>query len=208
MSDDKAMAAEPDVVDGRKLRGRRRRAQIIEATLEIVRRDGATGVTHRTVAKEAGITTSLTLYYFATLDDLLVAALTSVTEEYTGRIQDLIDTEDDPLDGLSALIAESGGPGRERALAERELSTLAARRPALRPAARAWRDKVAELARTQTNDPDAIEAVVALSDGLCTAILLDDREADPAHIRAVLHKALSRSGSVDSDRVPPPRTRE
>ncbi|MBC7304485.1 MAG: TetR family transcriptional regulator [Nocardia sp.] len=202
------MAAEPDVVDGRKLRGRRRRAQIIEATLEIVRRDGATGVTHRTVAKEAGITTSLTLYYFAILDDLLVAALTSVTEEYTGRIQDLIDTEDDPLDGLSALIAESGGPGRERALAERELSTLAARRPALRPAARAWRDKVAELARTQTNDPDAIEAVVALSDGLCTAILLDDREADPEHIRAVLQRALSRSGSVDSDRVPPPRTRE
>ncbi|WP_210739936.1 TetR/AcrR family transcriptional regulator [Nocardia coubleae] len=207
MNDDKAMAVEPDVADGRKARGHRRRAQIIEATLEIVRRDGATGVTHRTVAKEAGITTSLTLYYFATLDDLLVAALTSVTQQYTGRIQDLIATDDDPLDGLSELIAESAGPGRERALAERELSTLAARRPALRPAARAWRDKVAELARTQTDDPDAIEAFVALSDGLCTAILLDDRDADPAHIRAVLRKALSRNGSVDSDRVSPPRAR-
>ncbi|KAF0846712.1 TetR/AcrR family transcriptional regulator [Nocardia caishijiensis] len=208
MSEDKATTAEPEVVDGRKLRGRRRRAQIIEATLEIVRRDGATGVTHRTVAKEAGITTSLTLYYFATLDDLLVAALTSVTQEYTDRIQDLIDAEnDDPLDGLSELIAESAGPGRERALAERELSTLAARRPALRSAARAWRDKVAELARTRTDDPDAIEAFVALSDGLCTAILLDDREADPGHIRAVLGRALSPSGSVNSDRVSRPRTR-
>ncbi|MGV9926285.1 TetR/AcrR family transcriptional regulator [Nocardia rhamnosiphila] len=181
-----------ETVDGRKLRGRLRRAQIIEATLEIVRRDGATGVTHRTVAKEAGITTSLTLYYFATLDDLLIAALTSVTDEYTRRIRHLIDTADDPLTGLAELIAESGGPGRERALAERELSTLAARRPALRPIARRWRDNVAELARTQTDDTETIEAFVALSDGLCTAILLDDREADPDHIRAVLRKALIR----------------
>ncbi|GAA1251615.1 TetR family transcriptional regulator [Prauserella halophila] len=197
-----AMAAEHDsgeagggheTVDGRKLRGQRRRAQIIEATLEIVRRDGAAGVTHRTVAKEAGITTSLTLYYFATLDDLLVAALTSVTDDYTSRIRQLIDHEDDPLAGLAELIAESGGPGRERALAERELSTLAARRPALRPIARRWRDNVAELGRTQTDDPDTIEGFVALSDGLCTAILLNDREADPGHIEAVLSKALLRS---------------
>jgi len=184
------MADEQDPVDGRTPRGRRRRAQIIEATLTIVRRDGASGVTHRTVAKEAKITTSLTLYYFATLDDLLVAALTSVTDAYTQRIRRLIETERDPLGGLARLIAESAGPGRERALAERELSTLAARRPALRPAARGWRDNVAELARTRTNDPDAVEALVALCDGLCTAILLDGHDADPDHIRAVLDRAL------------------
>ncbi|MEH1129357.1 TetR/AcrR family transcriptional regulator [Micromonospora sp. CPCC 206061] len=187
------MAVEQDTGDGRRLRGQRRRAQIIEATLTVVRRDGATGVTHRTVAREAGITTSLTLYYFATLDDLLIAALTSVTDTYTHRIRQLIDTEADPLDGLAKLIAESAGPGRERALAERELSTLAARRPALRPVARRWRDNVAELARTQTDDPDIIEAFVALSDGLCTAILLDDHDADPDHIRAVLRKTLLRT---------------
>lgn len=190
-----AMAVERDVehdtVDGRLLRGQRRRAQIIEATLEIVRRDGATGVTHRAVAKEAGITTSLILHYFATLDELLIAALTSVTDAYTRRIRQLIDSEDDPLGGLAELIAESAGPGRERALAERELSTLAARRPALRPVARRWRDNVAELARTQTDDSEAIEAFVALSDGLCTAILLNDRPADPDHIRSVLRKALT-----------------
>ncbi|MEU8136202.1 TetR/AcrR family transcriptional regulator [Streptodolium elevatio] len=147
-------------------------------------------MTHRSVAKEAGITTSLTLYYFATLDDLLVAALTSITDTYTRRIRRLIDTEDDPFDGLARLIAESAGPERERALAERELSTLAARRPALRPAARGWRKNVAELARTLNDDPDAVQAFVALCDGLCTAILLDDRQADPDHIRVLLSKAL------------------
>ncbi|TYK53235.1 TetR/AcrR family transcriptional regulator [Actinomadura decatromicini] len=186
-------AAERGTADGRRLRGERRRAQIIEATLAIVRRDGATGVTHRAVAKEAGITTSLTLYYFATLDDLLVAALTSVTDEYTTRIRQLIESADDPLDGLARLIAESAGPGRERALAERELSTLAARRPALRPVARRWRDNVAELARTRTDDPGAVEAFVALSDGLCTAILLDEEDADPDRVRAVLGRVLERT---------------
>ncbi len=179
-------------IDGRRARGEKRRAEIIEATLAVVTRDGAAGVTHRAVAKQAGITTSLTLYYFATLDDLLVAALTSVADVYTARIRDIIDRPGDKLAGLAELIAESAGPGRERALAERELATLAARRPALRPVARRWRENVAELAATLTDDPQAIAALVAASDGLCTAILLDNAPADTAHIRAILERALGR----------------
>ncbi|MBF6183013.1 TetR family transcriptional regulator [Nocardia otitidiscaviarum] len=190
MSGERRAVPQPDTVDGRKIRGERRRAQIIEATLTVVNRDGAAGVTHRTVAKEAGITTSLTLYYFATLDDLLVAALTSVTDAYTHRIRELVTTANDPLDGLAHIIAESAGPGRERALAERELSTLAARRPALRSVARRWREGVAELARTRTDDPTVIESFVALTDGLCTSILLDDHDADPDHIHTLLTRAL------------------
>jgi TetR/AcrR family transcriptional regulator, regulator of biofilm formation and stress response len=176
--------------DGRKIRGQRRRAQIIEATLTVVRRDGAAGVSHRAVAREAGIPTSLTSYYFATLDDLLVAALTSVADAYTARIRHIIDNRDDKLRGLAELIAETAGPGYQRALAERELSTLAARRPALRPVARRWRENVAELAWTRTTDPDAVRALVAVSDGLCAAILLGDAEADPDHIHSVLERAL------------------
>src|SRR5690606_21251311 len=179
-------------IDGRRARGKKRRADIIEATLAVVTRDGAAGVTHRAVAKQAVITTSLTLYYFATLDDLLVAALTSVADVYTARIRDIIDRPGDKLAGLAELIAESAGPGRERALAERELATLAARRPALRPVARRWRENVAELAATLTDDPQAIAALVAASDGLCTAILLDNAPADTAHIRAILERALGR----------------
>ena len=176
--------------DGRRIRGQQRRAQLIEATLTVVRRDGAAGVSHRAVAKEAGVTTSLTTYYFATLDDLLVAALTSVADAYTARIRHIIDHHDDKLRGLAELIAETAGPGYQRALAERELSTLAARRPALRPVARRWRENVAELASTRTTDPDAVRAVVAVSDGLCAAILLGDTEADIDHIYSVLERAL------------------
>ncbi|MGJ3509047.1 TetR/AcrR family transcriptional regulator [Enemella sp. A6] len=184
------MTDEGGQVDGRLARGAKRRAEIIDATLAVVTRDGAAGVTHRTVAKQAGITTSLTTYYFATLDDLLVAALTSVADTYTARIRQIIDSPGDKLTGLAELIAETAGPGRERALAERELATLAARRPALRSVARRWRDNIAELATTLTDDPTAITAVVATSDGLCTAILLDNAPADPGQLRAVFQRAL------------------
>ena len=188
------------VTDGRKLRGQRRRGEIIDATLKVVRRDGAAGVSHRTVAREAGVPASLTAYYFQTLDDLLVAALSTVTDGYSRRIRAIIDHGGDGIRGLAELIAESAGPGRERALAERELSTLAARRPALRDLARRWREDVAELAGCYTSDPDAVDAFVAASDGLCTAILLDDARPDVDHIRAVLTRTLARGVEPDSRR--------
>jgi DNA-binding transcriptional regulator YbjK len=183
------MGDEDGRVDGRTERGRRRRAEIIEATLAVVTRDGAGGVTHRTVAKEAGIPTSLSVYYFATLDDLLVAALSSVADVYTARVREIIDHRDDKLRGLAELLHESAGPGRERALAERELSTLAARRPALRPVARGWRESVAELAAAVTDEPEVVAAVVAASEGLCTALLLDAEPASVEHVHGVLARA-------------------
>lgn len=188
-------------MDGRRARGQKRRAEIIEATLAVVQREGAAGVTHRTVAKEAGIPTSLSTYYFATLDDLLVAALASVAETYTAYIRDIIDHHDDKLRGLATLIAESAGLGRDRALAERELSTLAARRPALRPVARRWRENVAELAATVTDDSDtvAVAALVAACDGLCTAILLENAPSDVDYVLAVLQQVL---GGHAADLVP------
>lgn len=178
--------------DGRRAKGQKRRNEIINATLSVVQRDGAAGVTHRTVAKEAGMPTSLSTYYFATLDDLLVAALSSVADAYTARIREIIDAPGDKLRGLAELIVESGGSGRERALAERELSTLAARRPALQPLARHWRENVAELAAALTDDPEAIAALVAASDGLCTAVLIDNAPAEIDYVHGVLTQTLGR----------------
>lgn len=187
-------------IDGRRARGNKRRAEIIDATLAVVTRDGAAGVTHRTVAKQAGITTSLSTYYFATLDDLLVAALSSVADAYTAHIRQIIDAPGDKLHGLAELIVNSGGPGRERALAERELSTLAARRPALAPVARHWRENVAELASTLTDDPQAIATLVAASDGLCTAILIDNIPADTDYVHRVLCQALGAHHDASTSR--------
>lgn len=192
MAHSRATAAGGVHSDGRRARGERRRAEIIAATLRVVERDGAAGVTHRTVAREAGTPTSLATYYFATLDDLLVAALTDVTEHYERALRDILDRGYDELGGLAELIAASATePGRGRALAERELSTLAARRPALRGLAQGWRSLVAGIARTHTTDPNAVDALVATTDGLCAATLLAHTPPDLAHIRAVLQIACT-----------------
>ncbi|NEE01220.1 TetR/AcrR family transcriptional regulator [Phytoactinopolyspora halotolerans] len=185
-----AQPEQGSVTDGRRARGLRRRAEIIDATLRVVERDGTAGVTHRTVAKEAGVPTSLSTYYFATLDDLLVAALSSVSDQYTAQLRKIIEADGDEVLALARLIVESASGGRKRALAERELSTLAARRPALRPVAIRWRETVAELARHHTSDARAVQAFVAAADGMCTAILLDDAEPDVATVEAVLRGAL------------------
>ncbi|MBB3038647.1 TetR/AcrR family transcriptional regulator [Hoyosella altamirensis] len=189
---------ESEPIDGRRVKGNRRRAEIIDATLAVVTREGAAGVTHRTVAKQAGITTSLSIYYFATLDDLLVAALTSVADTYSARIRQIVDDPGDKLRGLAELIVETAGAGRERALAERELSTLAARRPALAPIARRWREDVAALAAALTDSPEAVAALVAASDGLCTAILIDNAPAETGYVHRVLCQALGTHRRADS----------
>jgi len=178
-------------VDGRRARGERRRAELIAATLRVVERDGVAGVTHRSVAREAGAPTSLATYYFTTLDDLLVAALTEVGREYERTLRDVLDSGVDPLTGLARMLADSGTEaGRGRALAEREMSTLAARRPALRGLAHGWRALVAEIARTRTDDPHAATALIATTDGLCASILLHDVPPDPDRLRAVLERVL------------------
>ncbi|GAA4863280.1 TetR/AcrR family transcriptional regulator [Saccharopolyspora cebuensis] len=176
--------------DGRRERGRQRREAIIAATLAVVERDGVAGVTHRTVAREADVAASSAVYYFATLDDLLVAALSAAAQEYADQLAALRDGGRDPIDGIAELIAAAGGPGRQRALAERELTLMASRRPALRPLAGHWREQVAEAARTRTDDPVTVDAVVAAADGICARVLLDEEPIGFERIRAVLRHAL------------------
>ncbi|MCS3779421.1 TetR/AcrR family transcriptional regulator [Tsukamurella ocularis] len=171
-------------------RGERRRTQIIEAALAVVYRDGASGVTHRAVAQEAGIAVGLSVYYFASLDDLLVAALSAVADEYADRIEAILNGPDDNLRGLAELIVECAGEGRERALAERELCTLSVRRPALLPVAGRWRQNVERLAATVTTDPDAIVALTATADGLSTAVLLGTVPPDVERVHRILLRAV------------------
>jgi TetR/AcrR family transcriptional regulator, regulator of biofilm formation and stress response len=176
--------------DGRRLRGARKRAEIVGATLRIIEREGVAGVTHRTVAAEAGATPGSVNYHFATLDELLVAALTTAVDDYTDQLRAIRSEADDPLAALAQLIADAGGRGRARAIAERELTLLAARRPALQPAARRWRGLVMEIARELSDDPLAGDALTAASDGICTRILLGDDSFTTDQILLHLRRAV------------------
>jgi DNA-binding transcriptional regulator YbjK len=179
--------------DGRRARGQRRRAEVIEATLRVIERDGVAGVTHRTVAREASLPTTSSTYYFAGLDDLLVAALTAAGDamvaETTARLGKV--SRAHAADEFAALLAEYLGPRRGRALAEYELYLFAARRPELRPAARRWLDSLAGLLRPRLGDEIRVRAFLAALDGLLIQGLIAAEPPTEAELRPLVRQLLN-----------------
>jgi DNA-binding transcriptional regulator YbjK len=161
----------------------------------VVLRDGVAGVTHRTVAREAGVPTTATTYYFATLDDLLTAALLWSADQVAAEVRQVVAAVAagaDPTTEVTALLARAAGPLRGRTAAEYELYLLAARRPELRPAARRWLDALAEV--VPHPDPVAFRALLAGVDGLLVQALIADRPPTEAELRPVVAHLLTAAG--------------
>ncbi|WP_285500412.1 TetR family transcriptional regulator [Actinokineospora sp. NBRC 105648] len=179
-------------VDGRKTRGERKRQEITEATLRVIERDGVAGVSHRTVAREAGASAASVTYHFATLDELLVDTLVWSAERLAAQVRDLIETSrikgGRPAGAVAEMLAEALGPERARTMAQYELYLLAARRPALRPAARLWLDVLASLGR----QPDEVgfRAFLAAVDGVLVQGLIDDEPPTAAELLPVVEHLL------------------
>ena len=64
----------------------RRRAQIVRATIRCLARAGYSGLTMKTVAREAGVSHGILHYYFADKRAVLVAALDAVTADLDRRV--------------------------------------------------------------------------------------------------------------------------
>jgi len=62
-------------------KGKQRKKEIIEATMEVIVHSGVQGVTHRAVALEAGVQLRLTTYYFKDKEDLINEAFIHFAEE-------------------------------------------------------------------------------------------------------------------------------
>jgi len=118
-----------------------RRAEIADAAIATLARDGMRGLTHRAVDRAAGLPEGSVSYYFRTRQALLQATV--------ARLAELDSTDMLPSTGLAALpgqdldafAAAAAGivegwltTGRERQLARYELTLEATRRPELRQA--------------------------------------------------------------------------
>ncbi|MEV5981303.1 TetR family transcriptional regulator [Streptomyces sp. NPDC052114] len=167
------------IADGRRAKGERRRRALIEAAVRVIAREGASGVTHRTVAQEAGLPTTATTYYFDSIGDLLTAALTSCMEEDSARIERLVEApvreleSTDRIRALALLMADLlTAPGH--LLAEFEMCLLAVRRPEQRAATRRWKEALAAFARHFTDDPVRVKLFAHAYDGLLLQGLLAD----------------------------------
>jgi DNA-binding transcriptional regulator YbjK len=62
------------------------RNAIVDATIRVIGRDGVDGVTHRSVAGEAGVSLSSTTYHFASKDEIVSEALRCVAAIEIERI--------------------------------------------------------------------------------------------------------------------------
>jgi TetR/AcrR family transcriptional regulator, regulator of biofilm formation and stress response len=171
--------------DQRLVRGERRRAELIEATLAVIERDGVGGVSHRAVAKLAGVSPSAAIHHFATIDDMLVAALISANGESITAVEQV-----DDVRGLAALLVDLIAEHRTRFVAVYELYLLAARRPALRPEAYRWIESVEAAARRLGADATGTRSLVAALDGLGLQALLTDEVPDGRRTAAVLARAM------------------
>ncbi|ALG14862.1 TetR family transcriptional regulator [Kibdelosporangium phytohabitans] len=168
------------MTDGRKLKGERRKRELIEATLRVVAKEGVAGVSHRTVAREAGQPATAAAYYFEGIDDLLTAALTSCMHEDADRIRQAA-TVRAVAENMAEALKDPG-----RLLAEFELFLRAARNPDLRRSTDRWLNALADFARRYTDDPNRVHAVVAAIDGLLLQALLTSRPPTAAEFEAVL----------------------
>ncbi|MEU0597241.1 TetR family transcriptional regulator C-terminal domain-containing protein [Streptomyces sp. NPDC006393] len=169
-----------------------RRQRIIDAAIRVVGRQGIAGLSHRSVAAEADVPLGSTTYHFATLDDLLVAALRQAEEGFAKAVATrggLTDPHTDLATDLAGLMGEWLAGDRTGVELEYELYLAALRRPALRPVAAEWAEDLAALLAHHT-DPLTAKALVALMDGICLQVLLTDTPYDEDYAREVLARVI------------------
>ncbi|GAA2081753.1 TetR family transcriptional regulator [Streptomyces albiaxialis] len=171
-----------------------RRQRIIDAAIRIVELKGISGLSHRAVAAEADVPLGSTTYHFASLDELLVAALEQVNCEPTTAIESwetgLVGREDSLAEALTQVMEEYASGGRGRIRLEYELYLAALRRPLLQPLAAVWLDDMTRLLARHTADLATARALVALIDGLLLQFLLTDRPFDREEVRSVLARVI------------------
>jgi DNA-binding transcriptional regulator YbjK len=164
-----------------------RRGAILAATIRILSDQGLAAVTHRAVAREAGVPLAATTYYFSSKDELVTDALAILVDEEITRVGEraveMGDALSSPSDAAAA-FAEVLMPDAAAAgglLAKFEVYLEAARRPVLRTTAAQWRAAFTELAETGLRlagaaDPERqAPLLVAGIDGILVHELSDGR---------------------------------
>lgn len=170
-----------------------RRQRIIDAAIRVVARAGIAGLSHRSVAAEADVPLGSTTYHFATLDDLLLAALRQAGEDFAATVaarRSLSDPDTDLAAELAAWMGEWLRGDRSRLELEYELYLAALRRPALRPVAAEWAGVLAALLARRTDTVTA-RTLVALMDGICLEALLTGRPYDEDYARDALARLIA-----------------
>ena len=180
-----------------------RRQRITLAAIAVVAEGGVAAVTHRAVAATAGVPLGSTTYHFATLDDLLAAALRTAAEHNVAKLREWersLAPGADLATALADLVTYALTDDRAQTVVEYELYVAALHRPRLRAASTAWDNAVTELFAART-DPNTGRLLAAAFCGLLMQALLADppptREELTAFFRRSLHGTSPAPNRVD-----------
>ncbi|UQA96131.1 TetR/AcrR family transcriptional regulator [Streptomyces halobius] len=171
---------------GRRRYDPERRQRIIDAAIAVVGERGIAGLSHRSVAAAADVPLGSTTYHFASLDDLLVAALRQVNGECVADFARWVERMDPavPLaDQVAALVEETLAGDRARMELEYELYLTALRHAAVRPIAAECLDEMVRVLGAKIGDLATARAVVAFVDGLVLQHLLTGQPFDRGAVR-------------------------
>ena len=176
-------------------KGEARRAALLDAVIRVLEAGGPGAVTHRAVAVEAGVPLAAATYYFASIDDLLVSALTRATEQQVALFSHLRGAS---LGEFAVVLCDWVYASRASAIAQYELLFLAMRRDGLRDAADLWyralEDAIEPLVGGRAGAGGRRARVIALAiDGLILRMLWRGEPATPPDIEATLRDILGRS---------------
>lgn len=158
--------------------------------MRLIDRAGVAGVSQRAVAAEAGVSPASVLYYFDSVDDLLIATLAMVNDAYLAALG-AAPRDADPVDALADVIVAATDPAGRCAVAELELSLQAARNPALAPQLDRWWSAVDAVLQPVVTDSTRRRAVVATVDGLCLQRLASTRPPTRGEVVAALRAVVS-----------------
>jgi DNA-binding transcriptional regulator YbjK len=159
--------------------GLRKLTQILDASVQVFGAGGSMGVTHRAVAKAAGVPLGSTTYYFTDRTDLLLQTMAHARLMEAERLTALVDGfEGEPtIDSSAELLTEMffdktvADPLYDLALFEMFME--ATRNPAVREETRDWSAMIAALTDRAMPPTDpalpramAVQIVACLIDGL------------------------------------------
>jgi TetR/AcrR family transcriptional regulator, regulator of biofilm formation and stress response len=181
---------------------RRIRESIVAATVRIVAREGVAAVSHRRVAVEAGVALSSTTWHFATMSDILEAALHWTARHEVDRIATIADrlgnADFDPsawAEELADWLVEQLTTEREIAVALYRLQVELLGTDGARTVHREWGEELRAVgeravARSPTTTPELdVRLVVGTLDGLRMSAL-NSGEQDLGWVRLAVRRQL------------------
>lgn len=160
--------------------------------MKVIADHGVEGLTHRLVASQAEVPLSATSYYFGSIENLLIAAMTDAATQDVERLRSRFDDlapDADITEAITEAIVAMFADSRRNAVAVTELYTAAVRRKELRDVAILWEQSWFELLSPRIGEA-AATAVGAATGGIVQSALLREETPTPEAVRAIIAQVL------------------